>query len=66
MNASAIRTRLARASALVLTLAGTATAVDQPAVRAILQPASERRAAPQLALKDSSSNTISLTAAIRS
>lgn len=59
-NASAIRARLVRASALLLTLAGTATAVD-PAVRAILQPASERKAAPQFALKDGSGKTVSLT-----
>jgi peroxiredoxin len=61
MNATAIRTRLARASALLLTLAGTTTAIGQPTVRAILQPAGERKAAPQFALKDSSGNTISLT-----
>jgi cytochrome oxidase Cu insertion factor (SCO1/SenC/PrrC family) len=61
MNATAIRTFLVRASTLLLTLAGAATAVGQPAVRAILQPASERKAAPQLALKDSSGQTISLT-----
>jgi cytochrome c biogenesis protein CcmG/thiol:disulfide interchange protein DsbE len=50
-----------RASALLLTLACTAAAVAQPAARAILQPASERKAAPQLTLKDSTGKTISLT-----
>ena len=51
----------ATASMLLLVLAGTATTVAQPAVRAILQPASERKAAPQLALKDSTGKTIGLT-----
>ncbi len=60
MNTTRIRTRLITASALLLALAG-AAAVGQPASRAILQPASERKAAPQLALKDSSGKTISLT-----
>jgi cytochrome c biogenesis protein CcmG/thiol:disulfide interchange protein DsbE len=45
---------------LLLTLAP-ATAVAQAAVRAIVQPASERKAAPQLALKDSTGKTINLT-----
>jgi peroxiredoxin len=49
-----------RASALLLTLAGIAATADQPTVRAILQPANERKAAPQFALKDSSGNTIRL------
>ncbi len=61
MNATRIRARLVSASALLLALAGAGTVVGQPAVRAILQPASERKAAPQLALKDSSGKTISLT-----
>ena len=59
MNVTAIRTHL-RASALLLTLAGIATTADQPAVRAMLQPANEREAAPQFALKDSSGKTIGL------
>jgi cytochrome c biogenesis protein CcmG/thiol:disulfide interchange protein DsbE len=45
---------------LLLTLAA-ATAVAQPAVRAIVQPASERKAAPQFSLKDSTGKTINLT-----
>jgi cytochrome c biogenesis protein CcmG/thiol:disulfide interchange protein DsbE len=40
---------------------GAATAVAQPAAPAILQPVSERKAAPQFALKDSTGKTISLT-----
>lgn len=48
MSVTAIRVHLVRASALLLTLAGIATTADQPAVRAILQVASERKSAPQL------------------
>jgi cytochrome c biogenesis protein CcmG/thiol:disulfide interchange protein DsbE len=61
MTDTPTRTFLVSASALLLTLAATATAVAQPAVRAILQPASERKAAPQFALKDSTGKTVSLT-----
>jgi peroxiredoxin len=61
MTDTAIRAFLVRASALLLTLAAIAPAVGQPAGRAILQPASERKAAPQLALKDSTGKTITLT-----
>ena len=61
MTDTAIRTFLMGASTLLLTAAGAATAVGQPGVRAIVQPASERKAAPQLALKDSTGKTISLT-----
>jgi thiol-disulfide isomerase/thioredoxin len=49
-----------RVSALLLTLSGIATTADQPGLRAALQPADERRAAPQFALKDSSGKTVSL------
>jgi cytochrome c biogenesis protein CcmG/thiol:disulfide interchange protein DsbE len=61
MTDAAIRTFLMRASTLLLTLAAIATVVGQPAVHATLQPASQRKAAPQLALKDSTGRTISLT-----
>ncbi len=61
MNATRIRVRLVSALALVLALVGTGTVVAQHAVRAVVQPASERKAAPPLALKDSSGKTISLT-----
>ena len=61
MTDTAIRTFLLRVSTLLFALAGAATVVGQPAARAILQPASERQAAPQLTLKDSSGKTISLT-----
>src|SRR6266702_719356 len=60
MNVTGIRVHLAPASALLLALAGIATNADQPAVRAILQPASERKTAPPFALKDSSGKTITL------
>ena len=60
MNVTANRVHLVRASALLLTLAGIATTADQSTVRAILQPANERKAAPQFALKDSSGDTVSL------
>jgi peroxiredoxin len=59
MNITSIRTYLLRASA-VLTLASIATAADPPTVRAVLQPANERKAAPEFALKDSSGKTIKL------
>jgi cytochrome c biogenesis protein CcmG/thiol:disulfide interchange protein DsbE len=54
------RIHLPRASALLLTLATIAAAADQPTVRAVLQPANERKAAPEFALKDSSGATVSL------
>jgi peroxiredoxin len=60
MTDTATRTFLVNASVLLLTLAP-ATAVAQPAVRAIVQPASQRKAAPQFALKDSTGKTINLT-----
>src|SRR5216683_8235123 len=60
MNATLIRINLLHAAALVLTLAGSATAADQPTVRAVLQPANERKPAPEFALKDSSGKTIRL------
>ena len=60
MNVTAIRVHLLRVSALLLTLAGIATTADQPTVRAILQPATERKAAPQFALKDRSGKIVRL------
>ena len=50
-----------RVSILLLTLAGLATVFGQPAVHAILQPDIQRKAAPQLALKDGTGKTIALT-----
>jgi cytochrome c biogenesis protein CcmG/thiol:disulfide interchange protein DsbE len=60
MTDTATRTFFVSASMLLLTLAP-AAAVAQPAVRAVVQPASERKAAPQFALKDSTGKTINLT-----
>lgn len=61
MPDTAVRTFLIRASTVLLTLAAIAPVAGQPAGRAILQPASERKAAPQFALKDSAGKTITLT-----
>jgi peroxiredoxin len=62
MNITSIRIRICclRTSVLLLTVAGIAAAADQPAVRAILQPANERKAAQEFALKDSSGKTVKL------
>jgi cytochrome c biogenesis protein CcmG/thiol:disulfide interchange protein DsbE len=46
--------------ALLVTLAGMATAVDESAVRAVVQPADRRQPAPEFALKDGSGKTASL------
>jgi peroxiredoxin len=54
MNVTLIRIHL------VLALAAIAIAADQPTVRAVLQPANERKAAPEFALKDSSGKTVTL------
>jgi peroxiredoxin len=43
-----------------LALAGIATTADQPFVRAALQPATERKPAPDFVLKDSSGKTVKL------
>jgi peroxiredoxin len=51
---------LIHASVLIFALAGILVAADQVRVRAILQPANERKPAPEFALKDSSDNTVSL------
>jgi peroxiredoxin len=59
MNATSIRIHAIRAGALLLTLSAIARA-DQPTVRAVVQPAGERQAAPEFALKDSSGKTVKL------
>jgi hypothetical protein len=41
-------------SSLLLTALGIAGAADQPTVRAALQPATDRKPAPEFALKNSS------------
>jgi peroxiredoxin len=45
---------------LILALAAIATAAEQPLVRAVLQPAGERKPAPEFSLQDSSGKTVSL------
>jgi len=47
-------------SALLLVLAGAAAAADQPAVRAALEAANERKPAPDFALKDASGKIANL------
>src|SRR6266568_5040927 len=60
MKITSIRVPSIHASVLFLALVGVAIAADQARVRAILQPADERKPAPEFALKDSSDNTVSL------
>ena len=60
MKSTSIRVPSIHASVLFLALVGVAIAADQARVRAILQPADERKPAPEFALKDSSDNTVSL------
>ena len=52
---------IARALAIVLTIAGISGAAGQPTVRAPLQPQNERKVAPQFTLKDSSGRTAQLS-----
>ena len=52
MNAVLLRMNLVCASALLLAVAGSAAAADESAVRAVLHPAKERKAAPDFALTD--------------
>jgi peroxiredoxin len=54
------RGKAVQAAALLLTLAGIAGAADPSAVRAVLQPAAERKPAPEFALKDRSGKTVTL------
>ena len=57
MNITLIRLHSMHALALLLALVAIATAADQARVRAVLQPATERRPAPEFTLKDSSGET---------
>ena len=54
------RGKAVHAAALLLTLAGIAAAADPSTVRAVLQPAVERKPAPEFALKDRSGKTVTL------
>jgi peroxiredoxin len=60
LNVNLITLRLVRASTLLLTLAGMAMAASQPRVSAVLQPANQRKPAPEFVLKDSSGKTTKL------
>jgi peroxiredoxin len=60
MNITLIRLHSLHALTLLFTLIAIATAADQASVRAILQPATKRRHAPEFALKDSSGETVRL------
>jgi thiol-disulfide isomerase/thioredoxin len=60
MKITLIRTHPVQTLVLLLTLVGITMAADQARVRAVLQPASERKSAPEFALKDSSGNLVSL------
>jgi peroxiredoxin len=61
MNITLIRLHSMHALALLLALVAIATAAEIKHVRAILQPATERRSAPEFTLKDSSGETAKLT-----
>ncbi len=52
--------KIATVSALLFTLTALSTAADEPTVRALLQPASDRKPAPAFTLTDNSGKTISL------
>jgi thiol-disulfide isomerase/thioredoxin len=61
MNFTLIRLHSIHALALLLALVAIATAADQARVRAILQPATERKPAPVFTLKDSSDEIVKLS-----
>jgi peroxiredoxin len=61
MNITLIRLHSMHALTLLLALVAIATAAEIKHVRAILQPATERRPAPEFTLKDSSGETAKLT-----
>jgi cytochrome c biogenesis protein CcmG/thiol:disulfide interchange protein DsbE len=48
------------AAALLVALASMASAADEATVRAVLQPAADRKPAPEFALKDRSGKTVTL------
>ncbi len=60
MTVTSVRINLVLAAALLVTLAGVAAAADQPALRAVLQSAKERKPAPDFALQDASGKTVKL------
>jgi peroxiredoxin len=60
MDIHLLRINLARAGSLVVVFAGLSAAAGQTAVRAVLQPANERKPAAEFALKDSAGKTVEL------
>ena len=60
MNAILTRIGAVLAPALFVFMAGAATAADQPAIRAALQDAAQRKPAPDFALKDASGRRVRL------
>jgi peroxiredoxin len=61
MTKTFVPIKLLRASGLLLTFAVVvATAADQATIRATLQPASDRKPAPEFTLKDASRKTVKL------
>jgi peroxiredoxin len=61
MNIEWIRKGEGRACAILLVVASIAAAADQPTIRAVLKPPSDRKVAPQFVLKDSSDKTAKLS-----
>jgi peroxiredoxin len=55
-----MKTALLTASALLFTLSAAVTAAEEPTVRAVLEPAGERKPAPEFLLRDSSGKSLSL------
>lgn len=60
MNDGKIRTQLLPMLVLFFVLSGIGTAADQPRVRAAIQPAEQRKVAPEFSLQDSIGKTMSL------
>src|SRR5438874_7407010 len=61
MNVESTRKGGGRAFAILLVVAGIAAGADQPTIRAVLKPPSDRKSAPQFVLKDSSGKTVKLS-----
>ena len=60
MNLASCGIHLLRISILLFTLGAIAAAGDQPRVRAALEPADQRKSAPEFSLQDSTGKTINL------
>ena len=60
MNVTSIRSQLLRVSVLVLAMSGIINSAEQPGLRAPLQPANDRKAAPEFGLEDSSGKVATL------